>query len=168
MRSEDGFTVWDVGDLGEARADAVGPVVVTESAPYVGILEGVGWATAVAAAEASAEPVPTSVGMAKTQAKSLSAAGTVHPRPRQRSTVVTDAQTRATKPFERAQSSSTLIRGPCVRKSQNSVEVKGSSRKTALSVRGTSPPKPTRSVRVTSPHEPTPRNGEERVLARKP
>ena len=74
MRSEDGFTVWDAGEPGEAGAAAVGSVVLTESTPYVGILEGVGWATAVAAAGASADLVPTSVGMAKTEARSLSAA----------------------------------------------------------------------------------------------
>ena len=73
MRSEDGFTVGGAGEPGVAGADAVGPVVSTESVPCVGLLEGVGWATAVAAAGASAEPVPTSVGTAKTEAKSLSA-----------------------------------------------------------------------------------------------
>ena len=96
MRSEDGFTVWGAGEPGEAGADAVGPVVSTESAPCVELLEGVGWATVVAAAGASAEPVPTSVGTAKTEAKSLSAAGKARPRPGQRSTMATDAETRAT------------------------------------------------------------------------
>ena len=75
MRSEDGFTVWGAGEPGEAAADAVGPVVSTESVPCLGLLEGVGWATVVAAAGALAEPVPDSVGTAKTNAKSLSAAG---------------------------------------------------------------------------------------------
>ena len=56
------------GEPGEAGADAVGPVVSTKSVPCVGLLEGVGWATAVAAAEASAEPVLTSVCTAKTEA----------------------------------------------------------------------------------------------------
>ena len=59
MRSEDGFTVWGAGEPGEAAADAVGPVVSTESVPCLGLLEGVGWATVVAAAGASVEPVPT-------------------------------------------------------------------------------------------------------------
>ena len=67
MRSQDGFTVGGIGEPGKAGVDAVGPVVSTESVPCVGLLEGVGWATAVAAAGASAEPVPTSVGTAKTQ-----------------------------------------------------------------------------------------------------
>ena len=71
MRSEDGFTVAGAGEPGEAGADAVGPVVSTESVSCAGFLEGVGWATAVAAAGASAEPVPTSVGTAKIEAKSL-------------------------------------------------------------------------------------------------
>ena len=68
MRSEDGVTVGGAGEPGEEGADAVGPVVSTESVPCVGLLGGVGWATAVATAGASAEPVPTSVGTAKTEA----------------------------------------------------------------------------------------------------
>ena len=79
--SEDGFTVGNAREPGEAGSDEVGPVVSTESVPCVGLLEGVGWATAVAAAGASAEPAPTSVGMAKTEAKSLSAASKARPRP---------------------------------------------------------------------------------------
>ena len=74
MRSEHCFTVGGAKEPGEAGANAVGPVVSTESVPCVGLLEGVGWATAVAAAGASADLVPTSVGMAKTEARSLSAA----------------------------------------------------------------------------------------------
>ena len=54
IRSEDGFTVGGAGEPGEAGADAVGPVVSTESVPNVGRLEGVGWATAVAAVGTSA------------------------------------------------------------------------------------------------------------------
>ena len=73
MRSKDGFTVWGAGEPGEAGADAVGPVVTTESVPCVGLLDGVVWETAVAAAGASTEPAPTSVGTAKTEANSLSA-----------------------------------------------------------------------------------------------
>ena len=99
--------------------------------------------TVVAAAGASAEPVPTSVGTAETEVKSLSAAGKARPRPGQRSTVATDTETRATNLPEGAERSLILKRGPCVRKSQKSAEVKGSPPKTALSVLGTSPPKPT-------------------------
>ena len=72
------------------------PVASTLSVPYVRLGEGVGWATAVAAAGASAEPVPTPVGTTKSEAKSLSAAGKARPRPGQRSTMATDAETRAT------------------------------------------------------------------------
>ena len=68
MWSKEGFTVGGIGEPGEAGADAVGPVVSTESVPCLGLLEGVGWATAVAAAGAPPEPVPTSVGTAKTEA----------------------------------------------------------------------------------------------------
>ena len=92
MRSEDGFTVWGSGEPGEAEADAVGPVDSTESVPCIELLEGVGGATVVAAVGASAEPVPTSVGSAKTEAKTLSAAGKARPGPGQRSTVSTDAK----------------------------------------------------------------------------
>ena len=79
MRCEYGFGVWGAGEPDEAEADSVGPLVSTESVPCVELLEGIGWAPVVAAAGSSAEPVPTSVGMAKTEAKSLSAAGKVHP-----------------------------------------------------------------------------------------
>ena len=48
------------------------------------------------AAGASAEPVLTLEGTAKTEAKALLAAGKTRPRPGQRSTVVTNAETRAT------------------------------------------------------------------------
>ena len=68
MRSEAGFNVGGAGEPGEAGADVVGPVGSTESVPCVVLLEGIGWATAVAAAGASAEPAPTSVGTAKTKA----------------------------------------------------------------------------------------------------
>ena len=50
----------------------------------------------VAAARASAEPVPPSMGMAKTEAKTVSAAGEIDPRPVQPSVVTTEAGTRAT------------------------------------------------------------------------
>ena len=79
MRCEYGFGVWGAGEPDEAEADSVGPLVSTESVPCVELLEGIGWAPVVAAAGSSAEPVPTSVGMAKTEAKSLSAAGKVRP-----------------------------------------------------------------------------------------
>ena len=119
MRSEDGFTDWGAGEPGEAGTDAVGPVVSTESVPCVELLEGVGWATVFVAAGASAKPVPTSVGTAKTEAKSLSATGKARPRSGQQSTVATDAETRAKNLPEGAEKSSILMRGPCVRKSQN-------------------------------------------------
>ena len=99
MWSEDGFTVGGAGEPGEAGADTIRPVVSTESVPCVELLEkGVGWATAVAAAGATAEPVLTSVGTAKAESKVLSAAGRARSRPGQRSTVVTEAETQATKP----------------------------------------------------------------------
>ena len=42
MRSEHCFTVGGAKEPGEAGANAVGPVVSTESVPCVGLLEGVG------------------------------------------------------------------------------------------------------------------------------
>ena len=114
MRSEDGFAVGDAGEPGEAEVAAVGPMVSTELVPCVEIREEVGWATVVAAAGASAEPVPTSVGSVKTEAKASLAAGKARPRPGQRWTVATEAETRAAKPPEGGESSSILIRGPCV------------------------------------------------------
>ena len=114
MRSEDGFTVGGAGGPGQAGADAVGPMVSTESFPCVGLLEGVGWATGVAAAGASAGPAPTSVGTAKNGVKSLSAAGKARLRLGQRSTAATDAESRATNLPQVAERSSILIRGPCV------------------------------------------------------
>ena len=82
MRSEDGFAAGGAGEPSETAADTVGPVVPTESVPCVELLEkGAGWATFVAAAGASAELVPTSVCMAKTEAKALSGAGKTRPRP---------------------------------------------------------------------------------------
>ena len=95
------------------------------------------------AAGASAEPVLTLEGTAKTEAKALLAAGKTRPRPGQRSTVVTNAETRATKLPEGAERSPILIRGPCVQKTGKSAKMKGSPPKAALSVRGSSPPKPT-------------------------
>ena len=84
MPSEESFTVGGAGEPGEVGADTVGPVVSTESVPYLGLLEGVSLATAVAAAGASAEPVPTLVGTAKAEAKSLTAGSKARPRPGQR------------------------------------------------------------------------------------
>ena len=115
----------------------------TESVPCTELLGGAGWATVVVAAGASAEPSLAAVGTAKTKAKSLSAAGEAHLRPGGPSTVVTDAETRGVNLFEEAERSSTLIRGPCVRKSLKLAEVRGNPPKAVLSVRGTSLPKPT-------------------------
>ena len=116
MRSEDDFTVEGAGEQGEAGADAVGPVVSTESVLCVGLFEGVDWATAVAAAGSSAEPVLTSVGTVKTEAKAVSAAGKIRPRPEQRSALVTEAETRATNLSEGAERSPILTCGSCVQK----------------------------------------------------
>ena len=74
--------------------DTVEPVVAAEPVSCVELLNrGVGCAMGVAAARASAEPVPPSMGMAKTEAKTVSAAGEIDPRPVQPSVVATEAET---------------------------------------------------------------------------
>ena len=56
----------------KAETDTVEPVVAAESISCVELLDrGVGCAMRVAAARASAEPVPHSMGMAKTEAKTV-------------------------------------------------------------------------------------------------
>ena len=79
---------------------------------------------------------------ATTGVKAASAAGQYGTRPRRSSLVPTIAATRVTNLPVGAGRSSILIRGPCVRKSRISVEVRGSLPETAFSGRGTSPPKP--------------------------
>ena len=80
----------------KAETDTVEPVVAAESVSYVEPLDkGVGCAMG-AAARASAEPVPPSMVMAKTEAKTVSAVGEIDPRPVQPSTRATRAETRAT------------------------------------------------------------------------
>ena len=66
----------------KAGMDTIEPVVAAESISCVELLDrGVGCAMGVAAARASAEPVSPSIGMAKTEAKTVSAAGEIDPRP---------------------------------------------------------------------------------------
>ena len=78
----------------EAETDPVEPVVAAESVSCVKLLDrGLGCAMVVAAARASAEPVPPSMGMARTVAKTMSAAGEIDPRPAQPSAVATEAET---------------------------------------------------------------------------
>ena len=76
--------------------NTVEPVVAEESVSYVNLLDrGVGYAIGVAAARASGEPVPSSIGIAKSEAKAVSAAGEIDWRPVQSSVVATEAETRA-------------------------------------------------------------------------
>ena len=94
----------------KAETDTVEPMVAMESVFYVECLDkGVGWTMGVAAARASAEPVPPSMGMAKTEAKTVSAAGEVDPRSVQPSAVVTEAETRSTNLPGGAQSRQSLF-----------------------------------------------------------
>ena len=54
-----------------------------------------------------------------------------------------DAESRTTNLLEGVGRSSSLIRGPCVRKSQEPARVRGNPPEALFSVRGISPPKPT-------------------------
>ena len=99
--------------------------------------------TAAAAAGASVEPLPPSESAAKTEAKSVSAAGKIAPRAGRRSTVVTAEDTKVTYLPEGAERSSIVIRGPHVWKLRKSDQAKQSPSKTAFSGRGTSPTEPT-------------------------
>ena len=102
----------------KAETDTVEQVVAAKAVSCVEHLDrGAGCAMGVAAAEASAEPVSPSVSMAKTEAKTVSSAGEIDPRPVQPSLVATEAETRAMNLPEGAERPSILIRGSCVRKS---------------------------------------------------
>ena len=82
----------------KAETDTVEPVVTAESVSCVKLLNrGVGCAIVVATARASAEHVPPSMGRAKTEAKTVSAAGEIDPRPVQDSTAAMEAETRVTR-----------------------------------------------------------------------
>lgn len=105
----------------------MGPANAAAAGPYVDFPEvGVVWTTAVAWCGASAETKPFSGGTAKAEAKAVSAAGEVSPRPGRLSMVLTDAETRAKTFPEGAVRSSILIRDQCVRKWRTPAEVKGS------------------------------------------
>ena len=124
-------------------ADAAGAVLTAESCPCkVLIGGGACWATIVTGAGDSAEPWSLLESTTKTEAKAVFAAGEKTLKRGRRSTVATEAYIRATNLPGGAERSSILVRGLCVRKSRKSEEAKGSPPKTALSVRGTSPPKP--------------------------
>ena len=66
----------------KAEMETVAPVVAAEAVSCVELLDrGVGCAMGVAAARLFAEPVPPSMDMAETEAKTVSAAGEMGPRP---------------------------------------------------------------------------------------
>ena len=113
------------------------------SACKVLVGRGARCATIVAAAVASAEPWSPPEGTTKNRSESRTSIDGGD-----------GADTRATNLPKEAERSSILLRGPCARKSRKSEDVKVSPSKTALSVRGTSPLKPTPGVgeeRVRSP-----------------
>ena len=100
------------GVSSRAETDTVEAVVAEER-----IDRGVGCAMVVAAARAPAEPVPPSMGMSNTEAKTVSTAGEIDPRPVQPSAGATKAETWALSLLGGAGRASILIRGGCVRKS---------------------------------------------------
>ena len=102
----------------KAETNADEPMVAAEAVSCVELLDrGVGCAMGVAAARASAEPVPPSIGMEKPEAKTVSGAGEIDPRPVQPSVVATEAEVRATNRPGGAERPSILIRGSCAQKS---------------------------------------------------
>ena len=92
---------------------------------------------------AAGETMLPSGGAAKTETKAVSEVVIFSSRPGRRSAVVAEADTRATDLPGGAEWSAVLLRGPCARKLTKLEEAKGIPPKTALSGRGTSPPKPT-------------------------
>ena len=131
------------GLLGDEGADTAGSVVAAGSSPCLCktiVGRGASWATVVAAAGASAAPASPPEGTTKTEPKAALAVDEKALGPGRRSTVATGADIQATNLPEGAERSSILIRGPCARKSRKSEELKGSPPKTALSVRGPTPP----------------------------
>ena len=126
MRPEGGKAVGGAGSPCDEGTDATRSVISAESAPCEVLdVGGACWVTLFAAAGASAEPVPPPEGTVKTEAKAVSAAGKLSPRPGRQSSVVTAAVTRATNLPEGAERSSIPIRDPCVRKSRNPMRRKG-------------------------------------------
>ena len=78
----------------KAETDTVQPVVASGSVSCVRLLNrGIGCETGVAAARSSAEMISPSISMAKIDAKTVSAAGEINPRPVQHSVVATKAET---------------------------------------------------------------------------
>ena len=72
----------------KAETDTVEPVVAAKSISCVELLDReISCVMGVAAARAFAQPVPPSMGMAKTEAQTASAAGEIDPRPVQPSVV---------------------------------------------------------------------------------
>ena len=139
----------------------------------------------VAAARVSAESMPPSMGMAKTETKTVSAAGETDPRPVQPSAVPTEANTsdESTRGSRMAVNSYTWLvcvkivkYGRAKKNTQDSMVNPGhdptqdsdfargtSPLKEVLSVRGASLPKEVLSVRGTSPTKPTPGISDERA-----
>ena len=100
----------------KAETDTVEPVVGARSGFSIERLDREdGWAMGVAAARASAEPEPHSMDMAKPEAKTVSGACDIHPRPAQPSVAANEAETRATNIPGGTERPSIHISGSCVR-----------------------------------------------------
>ena len=89
------------GVLKKAETDTVEPVAPAESVSSVDLPDrGVGCAMGLAAASASAEPAPPSMGMAKSDATTVSAAVEIYPRPIQPSAVAIEPCKPCTEPHD--------------------------------------------------------------------
>ena len=107
----------EAGVPSKAEKDTVESVVAAESVSCVELLDrGVRCAMVVAAARASADPVPPSMGMANTKAKTASAAGEIDPWPAQPWAVAMEAEIRAVNLAGGAETPLIPTRGSCVRK----------------------------------------------------
>ena len=99
------------GTPSKTETDTVQPVVAAGAVSCVELWDRyVGCALGVAVAKSSAEPVPPSMEMAKTGAKTVSAEGEIESRPVQPSAVATEVETQATNLPGEAQRPSLLIR----------------------------------------------------------
>lgn len=155
MRSKDCSVpvVRGAGVPGGEGEEPVRSTISSDPAPFkILVSEGACRAIFISAAGASAEPVRPTEDAAKAEAKAVSTAGKMVSRSGRQSAVVIEAETRAIKLSEGADSSSALRRNPCLRKM----------RKPRRSER-----EPTQNGTIgagrTNPPKPTTGTGEERV-----
>ena len=136
VRPEYGKTVRGAGSPGSKGVDEAGSMIPTEPSPCC-------WRTSVAAAGASTEPLQPPVGKEKNEAKAVLTPIEKSP-PRPMAVDGGDGSRHTSDRSPRTDREVVNRHTRCVcAKSRKSEEGKGSPPKTALSGRGTSPPKPT-------------------------